>query len=1294
MPTVTELKVRITGDASSATAAFAASKAGAQALVEAGGDLTSVMAAIQKETALAGNASLEASAKYATQTGSLKGLTEAEKAQVVAAARTRDAAVASAEAHKVLDKTIQEYARDIALSGRASAAAAAGYDVQRGALAGLTEAEQANVIAMARMRDSAAFMADMPRRMETVGRSLTMGLTVPVLAGAAASVKLGADFETTMTKVQNLAGAGAQEVANLTPKILALSEVTGKSATDLGEGLYFVESMGFRGAKAMDILTRSAEMSASGMGSTADIARTLTAAINSYGAQNLSAARASDVMTATIRNGAIGADEMAGAMGRILPVGAQLQVDFGQLGGVLAASTRTGQDFNEVVTGIRQIMVSFEKPSNQMNKALARVGLTFGEVRKAMSVDFIGTLMTLNKAFEKQPEMFAKLIKDFRAFVPALSLIGQNYKENQKIIEDTTKAVGDQQEVWRGAAKTMNVEMQGALRSVENSMIDVGASMAPTIKDLSKDVEGLAHWFEKLNPDVKHFAGEAFIAGAVLGPVIIGFNALRSAIVGVIGTGAAFRAWAFGAAAAENAVGASAVVAAGEVTALESAEGGAALGAIPAAAGFLGIGGMLTLGGLGVAAGANYLVNRNQAHIDAENKSWRDSHFKTALDFVRKHGLGEAHKLLAVPETYHDGFNGPGRFFSRYDLRRAEEAYGPEAAAKAKAATSANSEVKQKAPNHSDLLHGFHDATGGGGGGGGKKGKGRGGESDEEKSLNQYKEDMYELAKSIALGGDESDSAGLKYDILHGHLDGLSHSLALNKLRLTEQKESLEKARDAAKEHADAIKEINDKYHDAIRDDQTKTATSGAYSPRDLAAIQLFGKAYDDVSDAEHRAMARNMAYRDSLAGTAKLTRKLTDDSKNLRAEIAADHDLTGFSQYVLDHAGGKSLAELPSGEQKQLKSNWMLEQQKGQADYDRQKAMSKGTTMSPAMSNMLFGGPMALLLQSAVPKLVELNRTDEQNKQFGEVQESKQKEFDLLGMTTDAERAHYEVSKGIYEDLAPDQKDWIEGIAQETDAWHKNQDAITKNKDQIESLTETMSGTLESAFEAIHTGFKSFTANLIEGWEKTMLKMSADWISSGLSSAIMGGLNSMHGSDPSHGGSLSAPSNYGSDSVGLNVGLSANQMTDFLPHSKTGGDHGGGLFGSIIGLAESLFSKGSRASSSAISPGSLAAPSNYGDDSSDSGVPPRAMGGDVMGGMPYLVGEHRPEVFVPRSSGTILPDAQAALSKAMGQGGPGDTYHIHNNFPPDWSGDRKSVDQALRGGFAAAAAAHARTKR
>jgi hypothetical protein len=51
-----------------------------------------------------------------------------------------------------------------------------------------------------------------------------------------------------------------------------------------------------------------------------------------------------------------------------------------------------------------------------------------------------------------------------------------------------------------------------------------------------------------------------------------------------------------------------------------------------------------------------------------------------------------------------------------------------------------------------------------------------------------------------------------------------------------------------------------------------------------------------------------------------------------------------------------------------------------------------------------------------------------------------------------------------------------------------------------------------------------------------------------------------------------------------------------------------------------------------------------------------RETGGPVTAGQPYIVGEKRPELFVPNSNGRIVPDLGGA-------GGKSDTVNIVNNF-------------------------------
>ncbi len=68
-----------------------------------------------------------------------------------------------------------------------------------------------------------------------------------------------------------------------------------------------------------------------------------------------------------------------------------------------------------------------------------------------------------------------------------------------------------------------------------------------------------------------------------------------------------------------------------------------------------------------------------------------------------------------------------------------------------------------------------------------------------------------------------------------------------------------------------------------------------------------------------------------------------------------------------------------------------------------------------------------------------------------------------------------------------------------------------------------------------------------------------------------------------------------------------------------------------------------------------------------------RALGGPVIAGVPYLVGEERPEVFIPDQSGRIEPDASGWAA-----GGGGDTYNV-NIYNPTGEPAEEDIGFALR---------------
>ena len=108
--------------------------------------------------------------------------------------------------------------------------------------------------------------------MQRMGRTMTTFVTAPIVAAGGASLKMAADFESSMSKIEGLVGVARSEVDRMKESVLDLAGPTAKAPQELADALFFVTSAGFRGADAMDVLEKSAKASAAGLGETKQVA--------------------------------------------------------------------------------------------------------------------------------------------------------------------------------------------------------------------------------------------------------------------------------------------------------------------------------------------------------------------------------------------------------------------------------------------------------------------------------------------------------------------------------------------------------------------------------------------------------------------------------------------------------------------------------------------------------------------------------------------------------------------------------------------------------------------------------------------------------------------------------------------------------------------------------------------------------------------------------------------------------------------------------------------------------------
>src|SRR5436190_17463071 len=131
----------------------------------------------------------------------------------------------------------------------------------------------------------------------TMGRAarvISEGFAVAAVAGAGASVKMAADFQSSMLKVRTQAGASAKDVTYLSNAVLKLGKYAEQSPQQLADSLYHLKSVGMDNVHAMKALKTASDLAAVGGASLEETTNALAGAWRSgiRGAQSFGGAAA------------------------------------------------------------------------------------------------------------------------------------------------------------------------------------------------------------------------------------------------------------------------------------------------------------------------------------------------------------------------------------------------------------------------------------------------------------------------------------------------------------------------------------------------------------------------------------------------------------------------------------------------------------------------------------------------------------------------------------------------------------------------------------------------------------------------------------------------------------------------------------------------------------------------------------------------------------------------------------------------------------------------------------------
>jgi len=391
-----------------------------------------------------------------------------------------------------------------------------------------------------KFKELAQSAKEIGQRMRAVGQNLSIGLTAPILAASGLALKGSMDFNKAMANVASLIPGNIKRVKDLKKATQKMSVEFHQHTVDMAEGLYEVISAFEDSAETEERMAINAEAATAGQTKLADAVALTSAVTKAYGDISAKALRTtSDLAFQTVTLGRTNFPELAHSIGRTTGLTAALNITQKELFAGFATLTGVTGNTAEVSTQLMGVFRAFVKPSEDMRKAIKKLG--YGQKGAAAMFKEKGLLkvfQTLIKMTKGSAETLGKLFPESESLVAMLTLAGPQAETFIRKLNAMNEALGRTHAMFLEQTEGINKTGMAWERfkiKVEVLRQELGDALSPALESVLELLSPIFEWIKNLSPTTQKWIMIIGLLAAVIGPLIIGLGMLVGAIT-LIGT--------------------------------------------------------------------------------------------------------------------------------------------------------------------------------------------------------------------------------------------------------------------------------------------------------------------------------------------------------------------------------------------------------------------------------------------------------------------------------------------------------------------------------------------------------------------------------------------------------------------------------------------------------------------------------------------------------------------------------------------------------------------------------------
>jgi len=376
-------------------------------------------------------------------------------------------------------------------------------------------------------------MQDIGKGMESVGKDLTKTVTLPIAGIGAAAIKIGMDFEESMSKVKAMSGATGEEMVLLEQAARDAGASTSKSAKDAADALGFMALAGWDSTTSMEALMPVLRLSEAGNIDLAKASSLVTDSMSAMGLTTQELPGYLNIVAQTARSSNTDIDQMAEAY---LKVGGTLRglgVPLEESALALGLLANSGIKGSEAGTALNAVMTNLTAPTGRAKQALEELSFS--------AFDSEGNFKGLENVLFDLKDKLAGMTEEQRNTY--LAMIGgkEHVKDLNALLnglddsyDDLTASIKESDGALEDVAKTMQDNNKGSLTALKSAIEELGLKiydvLKPSIANIIEAIQGFIDKLNSLSPAQQETIVKLGLLVAAIGPALLIFGKIITVV--------------------------------------------------------------------------------------------------------------------------------------------------------------------------------------------------------------------------------------------------------------------------------------------------------------------------------------------------------------------------------------------------------------------------------------------------------------------------------------------------------------------------------------------------------------------------------------------------------------------------------------------------------------------------------------------------------------------------------------------------------------------------------------------